>query len=113
MTLSIIVTDIEGLRRSGPMDLHFINHSNSSQFITNTIAQVILQLIRANRRRLSHDYQRNDEVQILTYKPGKLDPRASTPFRIIRIHTNGTVTIQRTPLVTERINIRRLRPYKR
>ena len=40
MTLYIIVTDIEGLRRSGPMDLHFINHSNSSQFITNTIAQV-------------------------------------------------------------------------
>ncbi len=45
MTLYIIVTDItinqdltvmvlEGLRRSGPMDLHFINHSNSSQFIT-------------------------------------------------------------------------------
>jgi hypothetical protein len=32
-------------------------------------------------------------------------------FRIVRIHTNGTVTIQRTPLVTERINIRRLRPY--
>jgi hypothetical protein len=71
------------------------------------------QLIRANRRRLSHDYQRNDEVQILTYKPGKLDPRASTPFRIIRIHTNGTVTIQRTPLVTERINIRWLRSYRR
>jgi hypothetical protein len=53
MTLYIIVTDItinkdltvmviEGLRRSGPMDLHFINHSNSSQFITNTIPQVIL-----------------------------------------------------------------------
>ena len=71
------------------------------------------QLIRSNRRRISHDYQPNDEVQILTYKAGKLDPRASAPFRIVRIHTNGTVTLQRTPLVTERINIRRLRPYKR
>jgi hypothetical protein len=54
------------------------------------------QVIRSNRRRISHDYQTNDEVQILTYKPGKLDPRASAPFRIIRIHTDGTVTIQRS-----------------
>jgi hypothetical protein len=72
------------------------------------------QLVMSNRRRISHDYQPNDEVQILTYKlPGKLDPRASAPFRIVTIHTNSTVTIQRTPLVTERLNIRRLRPYKR
>ena len=35
------------------------------------------QLVRQNRRRISHDYQPNDEVQIITYKPGKLDPRAS------------------------------------
>jgi hypothetical protein len=34
------------------------------------------QLIRSNRRRISHDYQSNDEVQILSYKLGTLDPRA-------------------------------------
>jgi hypothetical protein len=76
-----------------------------------------LELLRQRRQALiddiSHDYQPNDEIQILAYKPGKLDPRANAPFRIVRIHTNGTVTIQRTPLVTERSNIRRLRPYKR
>ena len=71
------------------------------------------QLIRANRRRISHDYQPNDEVLILSYKPDKLEPRAIGPFRIVTVHTNGTVTIQRNQAVTERINIRRIRPYRR
>jgi transposase InsO family protein len=71
------------------------------------------QLIRANSRRISHDYQPNDEVLILAYKPDKLAPRATGPFRIIAVHTNGTVTIQRNTAVTERINIRRIRPYRR
>ena len=62
----------------------------------------------ANRHRISHDYQPNDEVMILTYKPDKLDPRAEGPYRINRIHTNGTVTIQRYPHVEEQINIRRI-----
>jgi transposase InsO family protein len=57
------------------------------------------QLIRANRRRISHDYQPNDEVQMLAYKPGKLDPRASAPFRNVRIRMNGTVTIQRRKMI--------------
>jgi hypothetical protein len=43
------------------------------------------QLIRYNRRRISHDYQPNDEVQILTDKPYKLDPRASAPFAPMRM----------------------------
>ena len=63
------------------------------------------QLIRANRRRISHDYQPNDEVLILSYKPDKLEPRAIGPFRIVTVHTNGTVTIQRNQAVTERINV--------
>ena len=72
------------------------------------------QLIRANRRRISHDYQPNDEVLILAYKPDKLAPRAIGPFCITAVHTNGTVTmIQRNAAVTERINIRRIRPYRR
>ena len=71
------------------------------------------QLIRANRRRISHDYQPNDEVLILAYKPDKLAPHAIGPFRITAVHTNGTVTIQRNAAVTERINIRRIRPYRR
>ena len=50
---------------------------------------------------------------ILTYKPDKLEPRATGPFVIQHVHANGTVTIRRNPFVTEWINIRRLHPFRR
>ena len=50
-------------------------------------------LMRANRSRISYDYRPGDEVLILAYKPDKLDPRAIGPFRIKRVHVNGSVTI--------------------
>ena len=65
-----------------------------------------------NRKRISHDYQPNDQVLVLAYKPDKLEPRARGPYRILQTHVNGTVTIQRSPTIMERINIRRLRPYR-
>ena len=68
-------------------------------------------LMRANRSRISYDYQPGDEVLVLAYKPDKLDPRATGPFCIEQVHVNGTVTIQRNTHVTERINICRVRPY--
>ena len=71
------------------------------------------QLLQANRSRISHDYQIGDEVLVLTYKPDKLDARAVGPFRIERVHVNGTVTIRRSAHITERINIRRVKPYRR
>ena len=58
-------------------------------------------LMIANWRCISHDYQINDQVLILTYKPNKLEPRAIGPFRVNRVHTNGTITIQRFPHVEE------------
>ena len=69
-------------------------------------------LFKANRLRISCDYQPGEEVMILAYKPDKLQPRATGPFVIERVHTNGTVTIRRSPFVTECINIRRLQPFK-
>ena len=66
-----------------------------------------------NRMRILHDYQPAEEVMILTYKPDKLETRAIGPFVIQRVHTNGTVTIRQNPFVTERINIRRIRPFRR
>ena len=68
-------------------------------------------LMRSNRRRIAHDYQPQDQVLVLAYKPDKLEPRATGPFTISQIHTNGTVTIQRNPHVQERISLRRIRPY--
>ena len=70
-------------------------------------------LMRANRSRISYNYRPGDEVLVLAYKPDKRDPRATGPFRIERVHVNGTVTIRRNAHVTERINIRRVRPYRR
>ena len=86
-------------------DLYLLQH--------NRALLIDKQLIHANRSRISHDYRQGEEVLILAYKPDKLDARATGPFRIDQIHTNGTVTIRRNAHVTERINIRRLKPYRR
>lgn len=69
-------------------------------------------LRRQNLRRHQHDYQPGEQVLVLTFRPNKLEPRAKGPFRIDRVHANGTITIRRSAHVTERINIRRVRPYR-
>jgi len=70
-------------------------------------------LLTANTKRFSVDYVIGDEVLKLNYQPDKLEPRAVGPFPITRVHANGTVTIEISPGVLERINIRRLKPYRR
>ena len=67
--------------------------------------------ITSGSERISHDYQINDRILKITYKPDKLEPRATGPYKIIQVHCNGTVTIQRSPHTVERLNIRRIRPY--
>jgi hypothetical protein len=42
----------------------------------------------------------------------KLDPRWNGPFEITQVHINGNLTVQLTPHIHERINIRRVKPYK-
>jgi hypothetical protein len=69
-------------------------------------------LIAANRKRFAYDYAIGDEVLKLVYQPNKLAPRAIGPFRIERVHTNGTLTIRLSPLVIERISLRRVKPYR-
>ena len=71
------------------------------------------QLIKANAKRFSFDYQVNQEVLKLVYKPDKMDPRAEGPYRIEQVHTNGTLTIRLDDNTIERINIRRVKPYYR
>ena len=69
---------------------------------------------RQNARRISYDYQPNDEVLLLNEpdRLSKLAPRTSGPFKILLVHTNGTLTIQRNNNL-QRINIRRVHPYFR
>ena len=72
--------------------------------------QAITNNLRENKSRISHDYAVGDTVYIRNDDiKRKLDPMPG-PFRILQGFTNGTVKIQRSPTVTERINIRRLHP---
>ena len=69
-------------------------------------------LVRANAKRVNYDYQPGQKALKLVYKPKKLDPQAEGPYNITKIHTNGTVELQLTDDLTERINIRRIKPYR-
>jgi transposase InsO family protein len=70
-------------------------------------------LRRQNLKRRSFDYAINQEVLVKVPNPRKLDDKAEGPYTITQVHVNGTVTIRRTEHVTERINIRRVVPYRR
>ena len=76
--------------------------------------QIIIdeRLRQANLRRRTFDYQPGDEILILTNNPTTLQDRGIGPYTITQVHTNGTITFQRTPHIVERINIRRVKPYR-
>ena len=65
------------------------------------------------KRNLTKDYRAGDSVLVKVHNPHSLQERATGPYIVTQVHTNGTVTIQRMPNVFERINIRRIRPYNR
>jgi len=69
------------------------------------------QLMLANTKRISFDYQPGQKVLKLAISPNKLDPFYEGPYLIHTVHTNGTVTLQITPVIQERINIWRIRPF--
>ena len=69
-------------------------------------------LRRENNRRRTYDYHVGDQVLEILDKEKRATLGLATkgPFVIQQVHTNGTVTIQRSPLVSERVNIRNIRP---
>ena len=71
-------------------------------------------LLKANASRISHDYQVGEAVlkKSVLGLSDKLEPSFTGPYKIERVHTNGNVTIRLSPLHTERLNIRRIKPYK-
>ena len=69
-------------------------------------------LLYANRNRKPYDYSIGDQVMKVRKSKYKLQPIAEGPFTVAQVHTNGNVTLQLSPHVTERINIRRVRPYR-
>ena len=85
-------------------DWHVI--SNRRQILINE------NLRRQNQKRRQFDYAVGQQILIKQTNPTKLGPRTLGPFNITRVHANGTVTIQRQHLIEERINIRRILPYR-
>ena len=69
-------------------------------------------LRRQNQKRREYHFHIGQPVLIKTITPSKLEPRAHGPYPIVQTYTNGTVDIARTPHVLERINIRRLVPFR-
>jgi hypothetical protein len=63
-----------------------------------------------NATRLPFVYSEGQQVFIrVLYSAGKLDANEGF-FSIIEVHTNGSVTICRSPVVSERINILCIHP---
>ena len=69
-------------------------------------------LRRANKKRRPFDYAVGQRVLKKVHNPTKLGVRTEGPYTIERVHVNGNLTIQLCSGVTERINIRRVIPYR-
>ncbi len=69
-------------------------------------------LMRENQNRRRYDYLPEQRVLKKCWKPRKLDKRTSGPYRVLQTHVNCKVTIELRPSVSERLNIRRVIPYK-
>ena len=69
-------------------------------------------LRRANQKRRQYDYTAGQKILKKVHNPTKLGVRTSGPYTIQRVHVNGTITIQLRQGISERINIRRVIPYR-
>jgi len=79
-------------------DLHLLQQNRQ--------ALIDKQLLLANSSRINFDYQPGQQVLKLVASPDKLAPRYTGPYPLASVHTNGTVCLQLTPVIQERINIR-------
>jgi transposase len=75
--------------------------------------QVNKDVQRQNKNRNKYQFKANDQVLITpsTHIQRKLNPKFSGPYTIVNTHENNTITIKRKNNITERINIRRVKPY--
>ena len=73
--------------------------------------QTDLRLERENRKRSHFDYQVDGKVYINNHfsSGDKLKPAWKGPYKILRVHTNGTLTVERGQ-IHERVSIRRCKP---
>ena len=72
-------------------------------------------LRKANAKRLSYDYKVGEQVlvKLMDMSPrSKMLDKWEGPYSILTVHCNGTITIQLRQNVEERLNIRRVKPYR-
>ena len=68
-------------------------------------------LRRQNSKRREHTYTVGQYVWVKNYKEDKMLPKLLGPYPIVQVFTNGTVDIQQTPTVRDKMNLRWLRPH--
>ena len=88
-----------------PLIAEILAIRNNRQLLVNK------RLLRENVKHIKHNYAIDNKVwknQQIGFSD-KLKPTIQGPYKIIRVHTKGTVTIQLSHNVTERINIHRIR----
>jgi transposase InsO family protein len=69
-------------------------------------------LLKANAKRIDYNYQPGQMVLKEAPADKKLDLQAEGPYEITKVFTNGSVEIKISPILSERINIRRIKPYR-
>ena len=69
-------------------------------------------LRRVNAKWSSYDYQPGQKILKKKHEYTKLGERWDGPFEISKVHVNGNVIVNLREGVTERLNIRRIKPYK-
>jgi hypothetical protein len=89
-----------------PLIADLITIRNSRQAIIDESLRV------ANMQRLNHDYRVGEQVLFKVYAPKKLDARWTGPYNIESVHVNGTLSIRLNAHTVERVNVRRLKPYR-
>ena len=70
---------------------------------------------RENSKRIDHNFQKGDWATLT--RPGSIDRTLANssmgPYKVVKQHDNGSITIQMTPFKTKNVNRHRLQPYQR
>jgi hypothetical protein len=92
------------------MIINAIYLANWKDITTRRRSQIKNNNVYENKSRIPHDYAIGESVYVRKSNIEKKFNPLQGPFPIEKIYSNGTVTIRRSPTVTERINICRLHP---
>ena len=68
--------------------------------------------MKENQKQRRCEYIPQQRILKKTWKPQKLGIRTTGLYTILQTHVNGTVTTELQPGISERLNIRRITPYK-